>query len=1110
LAGATACTYCAYDMSAYGYTACVAPTALPSPNPSVPPSQMPTAPTAVPSWSPTATPSVPPSLVPTTVPTAIPTKLPSSRPSCMPSTQPTLQPSVQPSRQPTGMPTAQPYLQPSTRPTGLPSSQPSGKPSSKPSHQPSMQPTGQPITAPTSQPTSQPSELPTRQPTSQPTAAPTVSPTTNPTRFPTAAPSICPTSQPSEQPSGQPSLLPTAIPSSLPSFQPTVRPSGMPSGLPTASPSRQPSSRPTLLPTSVPTMQPTGSPSSQPFALPSSPPSCYPSTQPSLNPSSIPTMLPSCAPSRMPTGYPSCQPTSRPSTWPTRAPSSVPSVEPSCQPISDPSSSPTSVPTAIPSWSPSASPSRKPSRQPVATPSSVPSAQPSMRPSSQPSKIPTANPTRQPTSRPSQGPTTRPSSNPSSSPTTRPTSQPTSCPSRRPTIQPSSHPSTNPTAKPSKFPSGQPSGRPSSRPSGQPTVIPSAQPSAKPTGQPTSSKPSSQPSSSPSNRPTGSPIRKGVTKTSRPSVAPTPAPSGRPTSAPSAAPTLSLTAQWSVRQKDLLEEVSSQITSSSVTYSDVVVIGSGVEMYAQTCSNWNKFYTNVQAAAVSKQLMKLTLAQSLGLNVPTTFFTCDGANPLTTLQDASVNGSVVSVSCGGGTWSVGSCSEHFALCVNCSQADITTCYANSFNSCSGADSNSSCLVRADTISGRYASYARVLIATFAVVVPAIEIVTVTDTKRLSVTLSVELDQYGAAYCAAFALSATPTAIQQITSLGHMAWAADDAVNITVTGLSAVTNYNIYCVAMSKQGQFSDISVAIANRQLVKTPCCKTLSFALITRDVYQDTLMAAVATLSSSSLPTSDLTVSFNAICRSDSKVYVGSILFPMTVTLGLSSPTASAIAFNGASSGKCNISAVLSGTDASDFEIVFTNGCVLRVLGSQSVPATPSISSAQFSSDGSSIVVKFDSQTDKGRVASVNNYICSVLFVFSGASQAKCQWNVDATTVTITLSSNYPLVVGAQISVAANKIRAACPTTHNSSTCERWPSVSSSSVSVVSPSRPTVPTVHITSPSTVGSCDHLSLDIGSSTGSGGRVWTTANYTCHHRDFWLLFSSSQAHASLII
>jgi hypothetical protein len=570
-------------------------------------------------------------------------------------------------------------------------------------------------------------------------------------------------------------------------------------------------------------------------------------------------------------------------------------------------------------------------------------------------------------------------------------------------------------------------------------------------------------------------------------VAPTPAPSGRPTSAPSAAPTLSLTAQWSVRQKDLLEEVSSQITSSSVTYSDVVVIGSGVEMYAQTCSNWNKFYTNVQAAAVSKQLMKLTLAQSLGLNVPTTFFTCDGANPLTTLQDASVNGSVVSVSCGGGTWSVGSCSEHFALCVNCSQADITTCYANSFNSCSGADSNSSCLVRADTISGRYASYARVLIATFAVVVPAIEIVTVTDTKRLSVTLSVELDQYGAAYCAAFALSATPTAIQQITSLGHMAWAADDAVNITVTGLSAVTNYNIYCVAMSKQGQFSDISVAIANRQLVKTPCCKTLSFALITRDVYQDTLMAAVATLSSSSLPTSDLTVSFNAICRSDSKVYVGSILFPMTVTLGLSSPTASAIAFNGASSGKCNISAVLSGTDASDFEIVFTNGCVLRVLGSQSVPATPSISSAQFSSDGSSIVVKFDSQTDKGRVASVNNYICSVLFVFSGASQAKCQWNVDATTVTITLSSNYPLVVGAQISVAANKIRAACPTTHNSSTCERWPSVSSSSVSVVSPSRPTVPTVHITSPSTVGSCDHLSLDIGSSTGSGGRVWTTAN-----------------------
>jgi hypothetical protein len=1112
------------------------PTTSPSADPTNQPSQQPTRtptsqPTAHPSVLPSGQPSTLPSLRPTSQPSMQPTSQPTVRPTAKPSLQPTMQPSSEPTRQPTSKPSLEPSRKPTTRPTAQPSAVPSRSPSNQPTAGPSSQPTARPSTQPTADPSNWPSCRPSSQPTLRPSATPSRDPTSQPTRWPSGEPSMIPSTQPTSQPSERPSRCPSAEPTNVPSGYPTRCPSGQPSNapssvptmkpsvLPTSQPTRQPTSwpsheptsnpsiRPSPIPTSQPTMTPSHQPTAQPSRQPSVSPFATPTAQPTRIPSRAPTSPPSVLPSTQPTVFPISQPTAGPSTQPTSQPSQMPSVHPTDSPTTRPSGQPTSFPLHIPTSKPSNQSTAEKSRQSTNVPSSLPTVQPSGRPSAtplwkpstRPSNIPSAQPTSQPSrgltacpsghpSRvPSTAPTGQPSNRPSPSPSKRPLSRPLNIPTELPSKTPSSHPSSRPSRKPTAYPTSAPTRRSSSQPSSRPSRRPSSQPSTQPSRQPVS-----HPTSRPSVLPTANPVPKGVTKTSRPSVTPTCVPPVTPTATPTHPPTLSLSAQWSVRLNALLAQVSAQITSSSVTYSDAFVNGSGVETYTHTCSTWNQFYSKVLGAGVSKELVKLTLAYTFSLNVSTTTNTlasCVHTSSLLSLQEAIVNGSTVPASCGGDRWSVGSCSGKFAMCVNCSEADVTANYASSFNPCtSNHNSSNNCLTQTDSFSGRYASFARVLIATFAVVAPAVESLTITARRKNSVTVSVQLDQYGAAYCAAFTLTATPTAVQFIVSVGNLGWTTNDLANVTVLGLAPVTDYYIYCVAMSKQGQISDLSTAIRNRLHVTTTCCRIITFKLITKDIFQDSTISALATLTASSLPASALTVSLSAACRNDTGIYSESILFPPTLTLGSSSAVTSEIAFKGASySAICNITGVLGGVAASDFEIVYSNGFTLRVLNHLSVPVTPSISTAQFSADGSLIALTFDSQTDKGRVISTNNFVCSLLVVFVGASHAKCQWNTEATIVTISPNVMYPLVPGSQISVRANKIRAACPAAFNSSTCAQWSTIANTSLSILSPTNPTVPTVRITLPSTIGSCDSLSLDIGSSTGSGGRVWSTAN-----------------------
>jgi membrane protein implicated in regulation of membrane protease activity len=526
------------------------------------------------------------------------------------------------------------------------------------------------------------------------------------------------------------------------------------------------------------------------------------------------------------------------------------------------------------------------------------------------------------------------------------------------------------------------------------------------------------------------------------------------------------------------------ISSSSIVYSEVLLEGVSLE----TCSDWNSFYSLFVTASISKQLLKFTLAYSDSLtSTPSedTVVSCSRTESLALLQEFGVNGSTTAISCGANIWSIATCSGSLAVCVNCSNSGNNVSYVNIFSPCVA---NSSCFTAA-SVSDKTATVARVLIATFGVVVPAIVTVDVPVPSTSSVTVIVRLDQYGAAYCAAFFPSFTPTAVQQITSHRNSGWTVDNAVNVTLTSLAAATHYIVYCVTMSTKGQFSDISSALAARKLVKTSCCKLVTFSLVTKSVFTTLSVPKLATISVSSLPTSGLTVSLTAFHGNNTGNYSASIVFPATLAIAATSPLCSSVTYIGAvQTGNYRMVLTLSGDDADDFAVVYSNGNSLTITGEASTPLTPALNSAQFSEDGSFVVVGFDSQTDKGQVSNVNSFTCSLLMEFSGASLARCQWSVDATKITVTPSSSYPLSVGSEVRVMPNRIRAACPSIVSISTCKSWPATSNLSIVYLqAPASPKSPVVSLSLPSSIGSCDDLILDYGSSTGSGGRAWASIN-----------------------
>jgi hypothetical protein len=660
---------------------------------------------------------------------------------------------------------------------------------------------------------------------------------------------------------------------------------------------------------------------------------------------------------------------------------------------------------------------------------------------------------------------------PSVSPSAGPSAIPSAVPSVAPTVAPSAEPSAVPSAVPSASPTVVPSPKPTTatptpRPTVQPSVAPTAVPSRHPTGQPTG-------------QPTAAPIHVGIAKTSR------------PTPVPSAAPTQSLSQKWSSRLTELTAGFADLITSSSIVYADARADGTSTASYSTGCSDWNSFHTNVVLASATQELSSLVVITTTSLQSSSVaaVSSCTSAGQLTAWQSGVSSSSATAstmTTCDGTTWKMGTCSGSFSMCFNCTGSVIQE--VSVFAPCLARKSNQTCIGNALTTSDAEvkASYARIVIATFATIVaPTIENLRATAQQNAVVVTGV-LGSAGALYCAAIN-DHTPSSVLEIVQANNIAWAAGaGSVNVTITSLTASTAYVVYCVSMDSRGKaYSSLSTAIANKVSVTTKCCKTVTFSLATKSVFAGT-QSAVGTLQLDSLPSRSLYIALSGVSPSTGASH--NLFFPSDYAVSTASSVS--VAFVGASSitGVYNVSVRLYGASASEYAVVFSNGHNVSLLASTAAPATPVLQYARFSSDGSYLTAAFDSATNRAGVASQSMFACTSLFSFTGASAAKCQWSSDSTTVSIYPNNAlFPLSVGDSVQLLAGKLRADCPSSFAASTCSAWPTVTGKAVTVAVPATLKDPSVVLALPSSIGSCDSLHIDLGASTGNAGRSWSVVN-----------------------
>jgi hypothetical protein len=1085
-----------------------APTSQPTSQPSRQPSAQPTRkPTSQPSRQPTRQPTS----QPCRQPTSQPSQLPSQQPSSQPSRQPTMRPSVQPTGQPSCVPTTRPSRQPSSQPTCQPSTQPTQQPAGAPTAQPSRQPSGQPSTRPSVQPNADPTAQPSASPTCEPSRTPTSQPSTAPSRQPSASPSHQPSSHPSGLPTTQPSVSPTCLPSNAPSHQPSSQPSAAPSSSPTAVP--------TLQPTGQPTVAPSRQPSSTPTAVPSAQPSTVPTYQPIASPSSQPSSAPTTTPSSVPTALPSYQPLAEPTGVPTSHPSTAPSHQPTSTPSSAPSAQPTTAPTAAPSAPPSARPSSIPSAKPTTQPTAVPTAQPSTGP--------TARPSYQPSAIPSVGPTVAPSTQPSSRPSSHPSAQPSTRPTARPSGQPSTHPTGSPTGVPSTAPSGTPTSRPSDSASGKPSSVPTHEPTPVPTAAPTVP-PTPAPSAAPSCPPTRKP---SVTPTARPTIAPTQLPTvavgktATPSRAPTVTPTLSEEQVWRSELQRVIVAAAQLRTSTEVhrsVYYELDISTATPSAAVGSCSSWRSVLTaDVESSLIFYKPASIQLLSDAVLG---TFQAVRCADPaavysiVRALVDATV--STGTINCDDHVWVVQRCglTKVPAICVDCSDPCAADAHCSSGEGTGSANpfTLAPCIATQCPHDGRVATAIRHLTVSFSAIEPAPRFLSLsTASTKTSLAVTATLSAPGSMYCAAYVLdpnAESPPAPSSTSAVLLQNFVdSTDASNVTaltIGGLPSATDFLVYCVTVSRSGSMQSLQDVLAQPLAASTACCIPITVQTTAATVAEGKTTENFLQMAVNALPAADITVSVEVQDSFGNKLPVP--LFPATFKIGRLQDSAASFGMTSVTTGTNPLTRTQSvqmvfsllplPVGVYTYTVTVTGASVLQysveyadpqrtitVLNALAPLPAPQLLFATFADDGSHVLINFDSNTDKG--SGSTQFACSALFSFACADKSSCVWSSSKKVQAFVTADEGCAAVNSSLSLSSVAVvKALCTATP----CDTrlWPPASTQqAVTIAQSANSLAPTVVITAPSAVGSCDMLMLDLSASSGNGGRPWLSRSIT---------------------
>ena len=393
------------------------------------------------------------------------------------------------------------------------------------------------------------------------------------------------------------------------------------------------------------------------------------------------------------------------------------------------------------------------------------------------------------------------------------------------------------------------------------------------------------------------------------------------------------------------------------------------------------------------------------------------------------------------------------------------------NSCA---SGSSCY-------GNHASYG-ILSLTYAnvIVAPRVNILSVVP-GRLSVQLNVNMSMEGRLYCyaAPFNTSVSSTLYVRQNGASILVLTRNALTSVTVSDLSPSTTYDVYVYAESLAGQGMDLASVRATRRRVATYCCSSIVF--VTK--YSSLLQYSASTAT---------TV--------DSNVFTFSLDFNPTKSLVVNVTVAAVGCAGGVLSGTSTAVALPSSfsftpgslTRSGSFVVHGSVGCYVvtafpfrgsppknastyvSIFSSVDQLSDPQIASVVFSSDGSMLLVNFDSATNYGAGvvdSPYSEFQCDKLLSFIGAKYATCKWTSNRSLVAVLFGAQ-SATVGDTVTLLSSTVRPGVSAT-----------TSSIPVFIQPPVSPSFPVVALSTAKTIGPCDDIVLDPTASSGSGGRLW---------------------------
>jgi hypothetical protein len=327
---------------------------------------------------------------------------------------------------------------------------------------------------------------------------------------------------------------------------------------------------------------------------------------------------------------------------------------------------------------------------------------------------------------------------------------------------------------------------------------------------------------------------------------------------------------------------------------------------------------------------------------------------------------------------------------------------------------------------------------------------------------------------------------------------DNSVQVKVRSLKALTEYDTYCYVKNTENQGNSFEEIKYTKKMIKTKCCKLISYINAPTSIYADlgkyndaASSQYLYVFSLSAAPSNDtLVVTPVLLSINQSKLDSNQtcIFSPSNLHFSPNSIFLQGAFTIDSTGGTYELDLRLSGF--SSLEYITPS---VRKISITEIVYSPKMMSAKFSNNGASVYINFDSSTNMAYGA-YESWKCSLLFDFDGVKQSSCIW-LSNSQVQITFGlfsrNDRLLSPNEEIVLLGGKIAALCSGENNQICIDN-----NQTIIVKRPDQPVVPNIVISVLRKIPSYIDVTIDASLSSGDCSRDWISVvwNVTADNTD----------------